>query len=77
MLQLAEKVLKLTGSRSKLCYRPAPIDDPKQRQPDISVAGEKLGWLPRVQLEAGLLQTIAYFRALLESNVTVPGRSDL
>jgi UDP-glucuronate decarboxylase len=68
MLQLAEKVLKLTGSRSKLCYRPSPIDDPKQRQPDISLAGEKLGWQPKVQLEAGLLQTIAYFRALLESN---------
>jgi len=65
MLELAGEVLKLTGSMSKLVHRPAPIDDPKQRQPDISIAREKLGWQPKVQLAAGLNQTIAYFRALL------------
>jgi len=65
MLQLAEEVLRLTGSHSKLIYRPAPVDDPKQRQPDISIAREKLNWQPQVQLKAGLLLTIAYFRMLL------------
>jgi UDP-glucuronate decarboxylase len=65
MLQLAEEVLRLTGSHSKLIYRPAPIDDPKQRQPDISIAREKLNWQPQVELKAGLQRTIAYFRVLL------------
>jgi len=68
MLELAGEVLKLTGSMSKLVHRPAPIDDPKQRQPDISIAREKLGWQPKVQLAAGLNQTNAYFRALLGNN---------
>jgi len=62
---LAGQVLRLTGSMCKIVHRPAPIDDPKQRQPDISIAREKLGWQPKVQLAAGLKQTIAYFRALL------------
>jgi UDP-glucuronate decarboxylase len=65
MLQLAEEILRLTDSHSKLIYGPAPIDDPKQRQPDISIAREKLNWEPQVQLKAGLQQTIAYFRVLL------------
>jgi UDP-glucuronate decarboxylase len=68
MLQLAEEVLRLTGSRSKVVYGPAPIDDPKQRQPDIGVARENLNWQPKVQLEAGLLRTIEYFRELLGSS---------
>jgi UDP-glucuronate decarboxylase len=66
MLRLAEEVLRLTGANSKLLYRPAPIDDPKQRQPDIGVARAKLGWEPKVQLEAGLERTIHYFRSLLK-----------
>jgi UDP-glucuronate decarboxylase len=61
--ELAEKVVALTGSRSKLVYRPLPEDDPKQRQPDITLAGERLGWAPTVPLEEGLRSTIEYFRA--------------
>jgi UDP-glucuronate decarboxylase len=65
MLQLADEVLKLTGSSSKLIYGPSPIDDPKQRQPNIQLAQEKLDWNPKVQLRDGLKHTIAYFRELL------------
>ncbi|MBP7419387.1 MAG: SDR family oxidoreductase [Xanthomonadales bacterium] len=63
--QLAEQVIALTGSRSKLEFRPLPADDPTQRQPDIRLAREKLGWEPAVPLQAGLQRTIAYFDALL------------
>ena len=63
--QLAEQVIALTGSRSKLEFRPLPADDPTQRQPDIRLAREKLGWEPAVPLQAGLQKTIAYFDALL------------
>jgi len=65
MLELAEKVLHLVGGQSKLVYQPLPIDDPRQRQPNIALAKEKLGWVPEVQLEDGLKETIAYFRKLL------------
>ncbi len=60
--QLAEMVLRLTGSRSQIESRPLPTDDPKVRQPDITVARQVLGWEPAVQLEEGLERTIAYFR---------------
>jgi len=63
--ELAVKVLVLTGSRSRLLHRPLPIDDPRQRQPDISLARDKLGWSPSVVLEEGLKKTIAYFDELL------------
>jgi UDP-glucuronate decarboxylase len=66
MLELAEKVLSLVGGRSKLVYRPLPSDDPKQRQPDISLAKSELGWEPKVALEDGLKETIAYFRRTLD-----------
>nr|WP_211255002.1 UDP-glucuronic acid decarboxylase family protein [Nevskia soli] len=62
MLELAERVLRLTASRSKLSFKPLPADDPKQRQPDIRLAGELLGWKPKVDLEEGLKRTIHYFR---------------
>lgn len=65
MLELAEKVLSLTGSRSKLVRRPLPPDDPRQRQPDIALAKSRLGWEPRVSLDDGLAETIAYFRSRL------------
>ena len=63
--QLAEKVIALTGSRSKIESRPLPADDPRQRQPDISLAGSALKWAPKTQLEQGLKKTIAYFDATL------------
>jgi UDP-glucuronate decarboxylase len=65
MLQLAETVLRMTHSASRLVHRPLPSDDPKQRRPDISVARSRLDWQPRVSLEDGLVPTIAYFRELL------------
>ena len=63
--QLAEEVLRLTGSRSKLTFKPLPSDDPVRRCPDISLAKTRLDWKPTVPLEDGLKETIAYFRALL------------
>lgn len=64
MLELAERILGLTGSSSKLIFKPLPADDPRQRQPDISLARSSLGWTPKVPLEDGLKETIAYFRDL-------------
>lgn len=66
MLELAEQVLKLVGGSSKLIFKPLPQDDPKQRQPDISLAKKELAWEPSVKLEDGLKETIAYFEALLK-----------
>jgi len=63
--ELAEMVLRLTGSRSEVVFRPLPVDDPLQRQPDVSLARQTLDWAPRVALEDGLAETIAYFRKLL------------
>jgi UDP-glucuronate decarboxylase len=65
MRQLAEQVLALTGSSSRIAHRPLPIDDPRQRRPDIRRARDVLGWRPRVALREGLLATIANFRARL------------
>ncbi len=59
--ELAEKVIEMTGSRSKLLYKPLPADDPAQRKPDIALAQEKLDWAPKICLEEGLKKTIAYF----------------
>lgn len=61
ILQLAEKVIELTNTNSKIVYKPMPSDDPKQRQPDISKAKKTLGWEPNIQLEEGLKRTIEYF----------------
>ena len=65
MIELAERILQLVGSRSKLVFEPLPQDDPKQRQPDIALARAALGWEPKVALEDGLRATIDYFRRLL------------
>jgi UDP-glucuronate decarboxylase len=65
MLQLAEKVLSLTGSRSRLVRQPLPADDPARRCPDISLAKKELAWEPRVALDDGLRETVDYFRRLL------------
>lgn len=66
MLELARKVTALTGSRSKLVYRPLPQDDPAQRKPVIDLAKKELGWEPQIMLEEGLKKTIDYFRGQLE-----------
>lgn len=65
--QLAEKVIELTGAQSKIIYKPLPNDDPKQRQPDISLAKSKLDWEPTIQLNEGLIKTIEYFDKKLRS----------
>ena len=65
MLELAEKILLLTGSKSKITFKPLPSDDPKQRCPDIRVAGDRLGWSPSIQLDEGLKKTVQYFDQLL------------
>jgi UDP-glucuronate decarboxylase len=66
--ELAEEIIELTASKSKIVHRPLPTDDPTQRQPDITRAREHLGgWTPRVSLREGLKKTIAYFDDLLES----------
>jgi UDP-glucuronate decarboxylase len=66
--ELAGKVIDLTGSKSNLIYEPLPTDDPTQRQPDITLAKEKLGWEPKIELEEGLKNTIAYFELLLKKS---------
>jgi UDP-glucuronate decarboxylase len=65
MIELAEAVIRLTGSASSMVFRPAPVDDPRQRQPDITKARGKLGWEPTIPLEQGLVHTISYFDKLL------------
>jgi UDP-glucuronate decarboxylase len=64
--ELAEHVITLTGSNSKLIFKPLPSDDPKQRQPNIELARKELGWEPKVPLKEGLIKTIAYFDELLK-----------
>jgi UDP-glucuronate decarboxylase len=64
---LAETVIRLTGSRSTLEYRPLPVDDPHRRCPDITLAGNVLGWHPTTELEDGLNRTIAYFDSVLKA----------
>jgi UDP-glucuronate decarboxylase len=63
--ELAEKVIQLTGSKSGIVSRPLPSDDPRQRQPDISLARKQLGWEPKIDLGSGLLRTIDYFKGLM------------
>ena len=65
IIELARMVIEMVGSRSRIVRRPLPENDPKQRQPDISRAQERLGWQPRVPLKEGLTKTIAYFEQLL------------
>jgi UDP-glucuronate decarboxylase len=68
ILELAEKVIELTDSKSEIIFKPLPADDPRQRQPDITLAREVLGWEPKVPLEEGLKKTISYFQGLLSSS---------
>lgn len=84
ILELAEKVIELTGSKSKIIYKPLPQDDPMQRKPIIDLAREKLEWEPQIKLEDGLKKTIEYFEGLLaeegkssrdRSSIQHPGKS--
>jgi UDP-glucuronate decarboxylase len=70
--QLAELVIELTGSKSKLVRKPLPADDPTQRRPDITLAEKRLGWKPTVPLRDGLAKTIAWFRTLDMKNFRAP-----
>jgi dTDP-glucose 4,6-dehydratase len=63
--EIAQIIIRLLGSRSRVVYRPLPVDDPKQRKPDITRARTLLGWEPKVGLEEGLLSTVDYFRRKL------------
>ncbi len=65
ILELADKILELTGSKSRIVHKPAVVDDPRQRRPDISLANKALGWSPKVSLEEGLKKTVSYFDDLL------------
>jgi UDP-glucuronate decarboxylase len=66
ILELAQQVLEMTGSKSELVFRPLPADDPRQRRPDITVAKEELGWVPGINLGQGLERTIEYFTGVIE-----------
>lgn len=65
ILELAEKVIRLTGSGSRIIHMPLPSDDPTQRQPDITLAGKELGWEPKIMLDEGLIKTIDYFKSII------------
>ena len=65
IMRLAEEIIRLTGSKSKIIRRPLPPDDPAQRQPNIDLAKKELGWTPEIQLEEGLMKTITYFQTIL------------
>jgi len=67
--QLAEIVIDLVSSRSSIVFRPLPQDDPRQRQPDITLARERLGWSPSVELKEGLRKTIDYFEGVVSRNI--------
>jgi UDP-glucuronate decarboxylase len=65
MQELAELVIQIVGGKSKLSFHPLPVDDPKQRQPDISLARQELDWEPKVALREGLQQTVNYFKKIV------------
>jgi len=65
ILELAKKVIKLTKSKSKIIYKPLPLDDPMMRQPDISLAKKELNWSPNIELDEGLLKTIEFFKSVI------------
>jgi UDP-glucuronate decarboxylase len=73
--ELAERIVAMTGTRSKIVYHPLPVDDPRQRRPDISVARKELGWEPTVALEDGLTSTITYFERQLTKTSTKLGEA--
>ena len=66
--QFAEEIIRITGTKSKIEYKPLPVDDPKVRQPDIGRARKILGWEPKVEFEEGIVKTIDYFREYLKAH---------
>jgi dTDP-glucose 4,6-dehydratase len=66
VMQFAETIKEITGTSAPIVHRPLPTDDPKQRRPDITVAKAKLGWEPKVGLREGLIETVGYFRGIVE-----------
>jgi nucleoside-diphosphate-sugar epimerase len=68
-VELAERILTMTGSKSKIDFKPLPADDPRQRQPDITAARRLLDWEPKVTLEEGLARTMAYFEERLREHL--------
>jgi nucleoside-diphosphate-sugar epimerase len=72
LLEMAEKILQVTGSRSKIVFQSLPEDDPKVRQPDIGLARKLLGWEPKVKLEEGLRSTVEYFRKSIDAHKAKP-----
>jgi dTDP-glucose 4,6-dehydratase len=70
ILECAQHVIKVTGSKSKIAYEPLPPDDPKQRRPDITKARQLLGWEPKIQLEEGLRLSLDYFRKAVAQETT-------
>jgi UDP-glucuronate decarboxylase len=73
--ELAEQVLEMTGSRSRLIFKPLPVDDPKQRQPDITLARQKLNWTPKVKLSDGLERTVLYFQSITAGKMDLKSTS--
>ena len=69
ILELAKKIIDITGSKSEIKYEKLPLDDPKQRKPDIALAKNELGWVPKVEIEEGLTKTIEYFENFLKNNI--------
>jgi len=70
LLEFAEEILKLTGAKTKIVFKPLPVDDPKQRKPDITKAKELLGWEPKVDRAEGLRITYEYFKSLPQEELT-------
>ena len=77
VLELAQKVVELTGSRSKFVFNPLPIHDPQRRQPDLTLARNELGYAPKIELDEGLRKTIDYFNALLSEDLGEPMRASM
>ncbi len=71
ILELANKIINITGSKSKIKYEKLPLDDPRQRKPDITLAKKELGWVPKVEIEEGLTKTIEYFDNFLKNNLNL------
>jgi UDP-glucuronate decarboxylase len=65
---LAKKIIKISGSKSKITFKKLPLDDPKQRKPDITLAKKELDWVPKIEIEEGLIKTIEYFEYLLKND---------